>query len=381
MTQHHDPRLVTVLHAAERTGPPLLALRFLRWLRNERPDWHLDTVFLDGGGDLVPDFEALGQVIVAPPVNRTTSSWRPAHAASRALAKQLRSLGPIDLVHVHCAGSMRVVPTLPDAPVLCHVHELSVGLDFHLDLGARRYLPSAQRYVAVSDAVRAELLHRFPIDPSLVERQWGFVEIAALDVVPRRELPDGTVVADDEMLVVASGVRHWRKAPELFLRVGARCRELHAEQAWRFVWIGGDHDEGLERLTAAAGLDDMVTWIDHVDDPLPSIAGADVFMLPAREDAFPLVSVEAAALGRPLLSFDSGGTPELIDAAACGRVVPFPEIDAMVADLADLAATPATRATLGAAGAAFAREHLTIATAGPRLLATIESTMTHRTTR
>lgn len=378
MTEENGRRLLTVLHAAERTGPPLLALRFLRWLRQERPDWHLDTLFLDGGGELTTAFEELGTVVVADPVRRTSSSWKPVHAANRALSRQLAGLGTIDLAHVHCAGSMRVVPTLPPAPILCHVHELSVGLDFHLDRGARRHLTDAARYIAVSDAVRNELVGRFEIDTALVERQWGFVADDALSVIPDRTLPDGTVIGPDATFVVASGVRHWRKAPELFLRVARSCVERYPEREWVFAWVGGEHDEHLHRLAQAAGLDRTVRFIDHVADPLPWIAGAEIFLLPAREDAFPLVSVEAAVLGRPLVSFDSGGTPELISAASCGRVVKFPDVDAMADVLDELAAAPERRAELGDAGAEFARAQLTLAAAGPRMLRTIERTMDRR---
>lgn len=378
MTDPTDRRLLTVLHAAERTGPPLLALRFLRWLRQERPGWSLDTLFLDGGGELTTAFGEIGTVIVADPVRRTSSSWKPVHAANRALAKRLIELGPVDLTHVHCAGSMRVVPSLPPAPILCHVHELSVGLDFHLDLGARRHLIDAARYVAVSDAVRHELLGRIDVDTALVERQWGFVDDDALTVTPSRTLPDASTIDSETTFVVASGVRHWRKAPELFLRVARRCVDRHPQRSWVFAWVGGDHDEQLHRLVHAAGLEDVVRFIDHVDDPLPWIAGADIFLLPAREDAFPLVSVEAAVLGRPLVSFDSGGTPELIRAAGCGRVVKFPDVDAMADVLEELAAAPEQRSDLGGAGAEFARAQLTLTAAGPRLLRTIERTMDRR---
>jgi glycosyltransferase involved in cell wall biosynthesis len=119
----------------------------------------------------------------------------------------------------------------------------------------------------------------------------------------------------------------------------------------------------------------VVSFRPHVADPLRFIAAADVFLLTAREDAFPLVCVEAAALGRPLVSFDSGGTDELIRAADCGVVVAFPDVDRMVRELADLARDPARRQRMGAAGAEFAQRHLTIGHAGPKLLATIEATM------
>lgn len=370
------PHLLTVLHAAERTGPPLLALQFLRWLRGVEPDWQLSTLFLDAGGPLEAEFAELGAVVLAGgrvPFGAGRRRLRRAQIAvgHRRLRHELRRLGPVTVSHVHCAGSMRVVPALPDAPVLGHLHELSVGLDLHLGPIARRHVATADRYVAVSDGVRAEFLARFAVDPTRVERQWGFVD---LDRLPADPPGAGIEPVAEEMVVVSSGVRHWRKAPELFVRVALAARALAPEIPWRFVWVGGHDVGGLEDLVEQAGLGDLITFLPHQDDPLTWIASADVFVLPAREDAFPLVCVEAAALGRPIVTFDNGGAAELTTVAGAGRVVPFPDTWAMGAVLVDLARDPAGRAALAQAARTFARRELLLSTAGPRLLRSIRAT-------
>jgi len=364
--------LVSVLHAAELTGPPLFALRFLRWLREQRPDWTLTTVFLDAGGPLVEEFDRLGPTVVRGLPEPGDRRWMVGRRLDRSLRRRLRSLPRPDLVHVHCAGSMRVVPQLPSAPLLCHVHEMSVGLDYHLGRVARRHLTQADQYVAVSDSACDALLSRFDLDRGIVDRQWGFVDRDVFDTAPdRAELG----VSEDEIAVVASGVRNWRKAPELFVRVALRAHRRYPELPWRFIWVGGEDQGRCENLVRAAGLDGLVVFHPHVSNPIGMVAAADLFLLTAREDAFPLVCVEAAALGRPLVSFDSGGTSELIRAANCGVIVQFPDVDRLVDELAALWSDTTRRSDLGAAGAAFAREHLSIEQAGPRLLATIESTM------
>lgn len=365
--------LLTVLHAAERTGPPLLALQFLRWLKAERPSWTLSTLFLDGGGPLVDEFGELGGAVVdlsseaeLAPGPRLATGGR-----DRQVQRTLSRLDRLDVVHVHCAGSMRIVPSLPKAPILCHVHELSVGQDFHLGSVAAKYMPTADRYVAVSDAVRSELLERFPIDPSLVDTQWGFVDESLLPSAGASpfEAPPGSFV------VVGSGVRHWRKGPELFVRTAVLARERHPNVDWHFVWIGGDDVAGLEQLAAAAGLAETVRFVAHQPDPLRWIGAADAFLLTAREDAFPLVCVEAAALGRPIVSFDSGGTPELIQAAGCGTVVQFPDVAMLADSLAQLAEDPDRRASMGSSGRRFAEQHLMLDRSAPSLLDIIERTM------
>ncbi len=368
--------LLTVLHAAERTGPPLFALQFLRWLREHHPGWTTSTLFLDEGGDLTDEFAALGPVVTAGALAPFTAGRRPTHRAHvrkqlRLLRRQINALGPIDVSHVHCAGSMRAFPALPEAPVLCHLHELDVGLDLHLGPLARRHLGDASRYVAVSEGVRDAFNSRFDVDPALVERQWGFVDAI--------RLPSGADRAAlglpaDAFVVVSSGVRHWRKAPELFVRtaLAARCRA--PEIPWRFIWVGGSDAGGLDELVRSANLDPLVTFLPHQSDPLEWLVASDVFFLPAREDAFPLVCVEAAAIGLPIVTFDNGGAADLVRHAKSGTVVPFPEVDAAATALTELAHDATTRATLAENASRFAREHLLLEQAGPALFASIEAT-------
>ncbi|MBE7037955.1 MAG: glycosyltransferase [Ruminococcaceae bacterium] len=47
---------------------------------------------------------------------------------------------------------------------------------------------------------------------------------------------------------------------------------------------------------------------------------ADVFVNPTREDNFPTVNIEALACGTPVITFNKGGSPEIID-ETCGCVV------------------------------------------------------------
>lgn len=55
---------------------------------------------------------------------------------------------------------------------------------------------------------------------------------------------------------------------------------------------------------------------------------ADIFVNPTREDNFPTVNIEALACGTPVITFDSGGSPECVD-EACGTSVRCGDITAL----------------------------------------------------
>ena len=57
-------------------------------------------------------------------------------------------------------------------------------------------------------------------------------------------------------------------------------------------------------------------------------SAADVFVNPTREENYPTVNMEALACGTPVLTFQTGGSPEMLD-AACGSVVPCDDVDAL----------------------------------------------------
>ena len=56
-------------------------------------------------------------------------------------------------------------------------------------------------------------------------------------------------------------------------------------------------------------------------------SAADVFLNPTREENYPTVNMEALACGTPVITFKTGGSPEIID-STCGSCVPYNDIDA-----------------------------------------------------
>lgn len=59
---------------------------------------------------------------------------------------------------------------------------------------------------------------------------------------------------------------------------------------------------------------------------------ADVFVNTTREDNYPTVNMEALACGTPVITYDTGGSPEMLD-ATCGVVVPKGDISALKTEI------------------------------------------------
>jgi glycosyltransferase involved in cell wall biosynthesis len=57
-------------------------------------------------------------------------------------------------------------------------------------------------------------------------------------------------------------------------------------------------------------------------------SAADVFVNPTREENYPTVNMEALACGTPVVTFRTGGSPEMLD-ETCGSVVDCDDVDAL----------------------------------------------------
>lgn len=57
-------------------------------------------------------------------------------------------------------------------------------------------------------------------------------------------------------------------------------------------------------------------------------SATDLFINPTREDTFPSVNIESLACGTPVLTFRTGGSPEIVD-ETCGSIVECDDVDAL----------------------------------------------------
>jgi len=62
---------------------------------------------------------------------------------------------------------------------------------------------------------------------------------------------------------------------------------------------------------------------------------ADVFLMPTREENFPTVNIEALACGTPIVTFETGGSPEVLDDIT-GTVVGVNDIEALKKAVKDI---------------------------------------------
>jgi glycosyltransferase involved in cell wall biosynthesis len=110
------------------------------------------------------------------------------------------------------------------------------------------------------------------------------------------------------------------------------------------VVIGGEGREAARLRASAAGL--PVRFPGFVTDVRGFLAGLDLFCLPSRREALPLVLLEAMAEGLPCVATDVGDVAAVVGEDVV--VVPPEDPAALAAALGGLLADPGGRALLAA---------------------------------
>lgn len=376
-------RMLAIGHDASRTGAPATLLELLRWAHQER-GVEVTTVLL-AGGPLVDAFAEIGTVRAFPPAllnSRQAASvlGHPRWSGPTERAWLRRALAPaagVDVVIASSAASLRALPYLPRPapPVVAHLHELDGVLDA---LGGSAHLAalaaSAALTVVPSDAV-ADLVSRrvgaggLGLPARRVRRHPEPVRPPA-----RHPRPDHTGAA----LVVGCGTIGWRKGTDLFVALAHAVGPEVAGREVRWAWIGGDSGDGtaadVRDEIGLRGLTGRVHLTGEVDDAPLRLAAADILTVTSREDPYPLVAVEAALAGTPVVGFRPG-TTLLAEAGQDSRRVDHLDVEVLATQVAELLTAP-DRGRLLAGDQARAATGATTPLVAPALWADIEAAAT-----
>jgi glycosyltransferase involved in cell wall biosynthesis len=200
----------------------------------------------------------------------------------------------------------------------------------------RERLPFAATWgrhiIAVSEAVRADLLSRTKLRPDFVTVILSGVDVPA--DVPRPVLePNRTPV------IGTAGPLEAVKGFPYFL--GAAQRVAAADVPAEFVVAGaGPEEANLRRLARELEIADRVTFVPNVLDLTSSLTAMDIFCLPSLRQGLGTLMLEAMALGRPVIASDVGGVESVVRDNETGLLVPPSNSEALSQRMLELLHDP-----------------------------------------
>jgi len=208
------------------------------------------------------------------------------------------------------------------------VYRLNSAVDGVLARAAEQwcYRPRRTRLLcAVSQGVAAELRAGFPRAAGTVRTVPNGVDSGQFRPDPRAraEVRRELGLADDIPLALFVGGDWSRKGLRHVVDA------LGSAPAWHLAVAGEGNRQGLQTRARALGAEGRLHLLGLVHDMPRLYAAADAFVFPTAYEAFPLVALEAAASGLPLLVTRVNGVEDLLRDGVNGWFV--------AADAADIA--------------------------------------------
>lgn len=121
-----------------------------------------------------------------------------------------------------------------------------------------------------------------------------------------------------------------RKGLDVFIELANRLDR----DKYQIVLVGTD--ENVDKLLPPSII--SIHRTQNQKELAEIYTAADLFVNPTREENFPTVNIESLACGTPVLTFKTGGSPEIID-ETCGSVVSCDDIDALESEIRRISET------------------------------------------
>lgn len=290
-----------------------------------------------------PQFEAIAPTFVWKRPSRRRSLMSSLDLLRAGARMQSSSIGAlvrrldIDLVYLNTltVGDMLEEDRdLGTVPVVSHVHELPMALRRFARGGESRQALRSDVLISVSDAVASNLVRSLNCPAERVRRIYGFVPSdlrpSARSCELRETLLRQLGLPGDSWIVGFCGFADLRKGVDLVVPLARLIPATIRGRPVQLIWVGGvAPDFGIATLrddVRKAEVADRVHFVGATSTALDWMSTFDVHALLSREDPFPLVVLEAAALGVPTVCFSgAGGAPEFVRTDA-GAAVPYLDV-------------------------------------------------------
>ena len=254
-------------------------------------------------------------------------------------------LNEVDLVGVHYC--QQVGPATPKRKTL--PFRLNAALSGLIGRVGERIcfaLEDPRWFVCVSEGVAEEIRTFYPRFADRTVVIPNGVDTAAFAPGSRSQdaaaLRERLGIAPGRLVAIFVGSEWDRKGLEPAIRA------LRGAGAWDLLVVGDGEREHYEAIARAEGVQDAVRWAGVSRDVAPFYELADALVFPTAYEAFPLVALEAAASGLPILATAVNGVRELVHDGVEGFLIER-DPEAIRRRLRELGADPGLRERMGAA--------------------------------
>lgn len=259
----------------------------------------------------------------------------------------------LDLLHVHYAiphasaawMAQQILAThgvrIPFITTLHGTDITLVGRDGSFEPVITFAMERSNAVTAVSASLRSDTYEHFPLKRDIrvipnfisLDRYAGKQDAALRE----RYAPNG-----EKLLVHVSNFRPVKRVED----VVSVFQRVRAHMPARLLLIGDGPDRAKVEATCRgciAGRD--ILLLGKMTAPEEVVANCDLFLLTSETESFGLAALEAMACGVPVVSTNTGGTPEVNTHGVSGMLSPVGDTDSMAANALHILSDPARLAS------------------------------------
>lgn len=208
--------------------------------------------------------------------------------------------------------------------------------------------PLANKVIAVSEGVKKDLVQEICIPKDMIQVIYN--PAFTLDVEQQSTQDTGHPWLDQGNLPVFIGVG--RLTPQKDFSTLIRAFSIVRNQmSSKLIIIGeGNQRSQLEHLIHELDQNNNIDLPGYLNNPLPWMARASVFVLSSRYEGLGNVLIEAMSVGTPVIATDCPSGPrEILDKGKLGHLVPIENAEALAHAMLKTIHEPQTPAKLQAA--------------------------------
>lgn len=188
----------------------------------------------------------------------------------------------------------------------------------------------AKAIVAIADMIKKDIVNYHNVDESKIEVVYNGVDIERFSIDKRELFRKGERerlgVKNEEILIlcVTNNFRLKGVLPAIRMLPVLREKVGKTHRGFRLMIVGRDNPSRYLREAKRLKVDDLVTFVNYVPDPVPLYAAADIYFHPTFYDSCSLTVIEALASGLPVVTTEKNGAKGLIKSKESGWVVKDP---------------------------------------------------------
>jgi glycosyltransferase involved in cell wall biosynthesis len=182
--------------------------------------------------------------------------------------------------------------------------------------------PFVGRFIVVSESVRQILVAERQISTERVVKVYNGVELDQFYPATRKStLRKAWGIGADEIVIGSVGRLVWQKGFEYLLRAIPKITENQPNS--RFLFVGeGPLRNRLEDLAKSLNILQKVIFTGFLAEVNEVLANIDVLVIPSVLEGFPMVTLEAMAMQKPIVATHIPGISEQISDGEEGILVP-----------------------------------------------------------